>query len=146
MPTPEGQIVALALVTGDDGLADRFASELDELGAENPLTRLATFQAAITHLESLAEPARASQIMILDLRDAQREGIRFLNEVHNRYPFAEPVTFIIGAGEFEAEILSGHDRYIAAQLPDEGAGTAFVEWAASMLSDNWSFEELPPRC
>jgi len=143
MPPPEGQIVELIIVTGDDTLADSFVAELQERGTENPVTRHKTFQAGLDNFDSAPASAsgRASQIIVLDLRNAQREGIRFLNELHNRQPFGEPVIFIIGAGDQEAEILKGHERFIAGQLPETGAGAAFVEWAASMLSENWSFEE-----
>ena len=142
MASPEGNIVELLLVTGDDMLAADFASELEERGTENPVTRHEDFQACIDNLASSSgrSPGQPSQIIILDLRNAQRDGIRFLNQLHNRKPFNEPVVLIIGGDGDEMENLNHHERYIAGQLPATGAGTAFVEWATSMLSPNWSFE------
>lgn len=143
MKSPEGKIVELMLVTGDDVLAADFVSELEERDTSNPVLRFPTYQASTEHLESMggASAGRTSQIIILDLRPDPREGIRFLNEVHDRHPFSEPVVFLIGAGDHEGGILKRHERFIAGQLPETGAGAAFVEWAASMLSENWSFEE-----
>jgi hypothetical protein len=143
MASPEGNIVELMLVTGDDTLAADFAAELEERGTGNPVTRHKNLQAGIDNLDSLSgnAPGQPSQIIILDLRNAQREGIRFLNELHNRRPFNEPIVLIIGGDGHEVENLSRHERYIAGQLPETGTGTAFVEWAASMLSPNWTFEK-----
>jgi len=129
------------LVTGDDTLADSFIEELAQRETNNPVLRVHTFDEGIDRLSDTSHE-KSPQIIILDLRDAVREGTRFLNEVHNQRPFSEPVTFIIGAGENEAEILKGNERFIAGQLPETGAGAAFVEWAVSMLSSNWSFEKI----
>ena len=38
--------------------------------------------------------------------------------------------------------MQAHARYVAGQLPEDGAGAAFVDGAALMLSDNWSFEDV----
>ncbi|MEP4378480.1 MAG: hypothetical protein ABJ215_04770 [Alphaproteobacteria bacterium] len=143
MKLPDGQVVELLLVSGDDTLAVDFIAELEERSTTNPVTHLKTFQAGIDILATAS--GRASSIVILDLRNAQREGMRFLNEVHSRLPFREPVIFIIGAEDFEAEIMKDHARFIAGQLPETGAGAAFVEWAASMLAENWSFESSPQK-
>lgn len=142
MPLPEGQTVQLMLITGDDTLADSFIEDLEQRDTENPVLRVHTFHEGIDQLTGASDtkPERSPQIVILDMRDAVREGTRFLNEVHNRRPFSEPVIFVIGAGDNEAEILKGHERYVAGQLPAIGAGAAFVEWATSMLSSNWTFE------
>lgn len=140
MPTPEGKVVALWLVTGDDDLAAAFAAELEARGTRNPVIHFSRLQECLDHLATDTVDPSAS-IAVLDLRAAPQEAMKFLNELHNRYPFAEPVTFLIGAGDHEAEILAAHERFIAGQLPEEGPGAAFVEWAASMLAENWSFEE-----
>ena len=139
VPLPEGQMVQLMLVTGDDTLADGFIKDLEQRDTKNPVLRVHTFNEGIDQLSDAAHE-KSPHIIILDLRDAVREGTRFLNEVHNQRPFNEPVVFIIGAGDSEAEILKGNERFIAGQLPETGAGAAFVEWAVSMLSSNWSFE------
>ena len=136
---PEGLMVQLMLITGDDSLADGFVEELAQRDTKNPILRVHTFDEGIDQLSKTA-PGKSPQIIILDLRNAVREGTRFLAEVHNHRPFNEPVIFIIGAGENEAEILKGNERFIAGQLPETGAGAAFVDWAVSMLSENWSFE------
>lgn len=143
MASPDGRIVELMLVTGDDTLATDFAADLEDRATRNPIMRFPKFQACIDHLDPAQghSTGQASQIIILDLRDGPQEGVRLLNELHNRRPFTEPVMFLIGAGAYEAEILKVHERFIAGQLPETGAGAAFVEWAASMLSENWSFEE-----
>lgn len=140
MPLPEGQTVQLMLITSDDTLADSFVEDLEQRDTDNPVLRVHTFHDGIEQLsdETLG---KSPQIVILDMRDAVREGTRFLNEVHNRLPFSEPVIFVIGAGENEEDILKAHERYVAGQLPAIGAGAAFVEWATSMLSSSWSFEK-----
>ena len=145
MATPDGSIVELMLVTGDDALANEFAADLEARDTRNPVRHFPTHQACIDHLGSTqGTPAgQISQIIILDLREDPREGIRFLNEVHKLQPYREPVLFLLGAGEHEAEILRRHERFIAGQLPETGTGAAFVEWAVSMLSSNWSFEKTP---
>jgi hypothetical protein len=142
MATPDGNIVELMLVTGDDALAKEFAAELEARDTRNPVQHFPTPQACIDHLgPTQGNPAgRSSQIIILDLREDPREGARFLNELHKLKPYKEPVLFLLGAGDHEAEILRRHGRFIAGQLPETGAGAAFVEWAVSMLSSNWSFE------
>lgn len=140
MPLPEGQTVQLMLISSDDTLADSFMEDLAQRETENPLLRVRTFDEGIDQLFGTAHE-KMPQIIILDLRDAMREGTRFLNEVHTRRPFNEPIIFIIGAGENETEILKRHERYIVGQLPAIGTGAAFVERAVSMLSSNWSFEQ-----
>ncbi len=140
MPLPEGQMVQLMLITDDDTLADSFVEDLADRDTQNPILRVHTFSEGIEQLSGGAN-GKSPHIVILDLRNAVREGARFLNEVHNLRPFSEPVIFIIGAGDNEAEILKGNERFIAGQLPETGAGAAFVEWAVSMLSSNWSFEK-----
>lgn len=147
MASPEGQLVKLILVTGDDTLADSFIEDIDEREIDNPVTRLRAFHEAIDYLSGTGEDSNENLpvIVILDVRDAVREGTRFLNEVHNRFPFSEPVILIIGAGENEAEFIKGHERYIAGQLPAIGAVAAFVEWSPKMLSSSWSFEKTPDR-
>lgn len=143
MASPEGSIVELMLVTGDHTLANEFSAELEERDTRNPIRHFPTHQACIDHLGSTqAGPGgRTSQIIILDLRESPREGFRFLNEIHKLRPFQEPLLFLLGAGDHEAEIMKRHERFIAGQLPESGAGAAFVDWAVSMLSSNWSFEE-----
>ena len=145
MALPEGQLVQLLLITGDDTLADSFTEDLEERDTYNPVTRVRGFHEGIEQLSSATGTAidKSPKIIILDVRGDARESTRFLNEVHNRRPFNEPIIFIIGAGDNEAEILKRHERYVAGQLPVIGAGAAFVEWATSMLSSNWSFEEKP---
>ena len=137
---PEGQTVQIMLITGDDTLADSFLEDLAERDTANPVLRVHTFHEGIEQVCGEIQDD-SPQIVILDMRDAVREGTRFLNEVHNRRPFSEPVTFIIGAGENEEAVLKGYDRFVAGQLPAIGAGAAFVEWATSMLSSSWSFEQ-----
>lgn len=139
VPLPEGQTVQLILITGDDTLADSFVEDLEQRDTDNPVLRVHSFHEGIEKLSGETQD-EMPQIVILDMRDAVREGTRFLNEVHNRRPFGEPVIFIIGAGESEEEILQGHARYVAGQLPAIGAGAAFVEQVTSMLSSSWSFE------
>ena len=93
MSSLEGQIAELTIITDDDELAERFVAELEEHGTENPVTRHEDFQAAFDNLDSLTggAPGQPSQIIILDLRNAEREGTRFLNQLHSRQPFKEPI-------------------------------------------------------
>lgn len=143
MALPDGDIIELILVTGEDALAADFAAGLQERAIGNPVLRMNSFQACLDHLQAMPSSVagRVLPIIILDLGSAPREGMRFLNEVHVQRPFNEPVIFIVGAGDHEAEILTSHARFVAGQLPESGAGTAFVDWGASMLSSNWSFED-----
>ena len=144
MATLEGKIVELSLVTGDDALAAAFAADLEAHVTWNPVHRYARHEDCLEYIGD-AQGARSAQIVILDMRNDPPAAMRFLNELHNRFPFAEPVTFLIGAGDHEKEILAAHERFIAGQLPDVAAGKAFVEWAVSMLADNWTFEPAENR-
>lgn len=139
----DGQIVQLMMVSSDDALADAFTNELANEGTVNPVLRFREYHESIEYLESLPRIAseQASHIIILDLRESPRDAVRFLNELHRRRPFTEPIVFVIGSQDTEPEGISAHKRYIAGWLPEDSPGAVFIEQAADTLSANWTFEK-----
>ena len=74
MPSPEGKIVDLWLVTDDDALAAAFAADLAARETQNPVTRFHSFDDCLDALGA-GDRANGACIAVLDVRSAPRASV-----------------------------------------------------------------------
>lgn len=141
------QIVEFLIVSGDDALADTVKHGLDALETANPVLRFRDYEQALAYLESSDNGGKAAPpIVVLDMRAADGNGNYFLDEVHRRRPYAEPIVFVVTdteRDEQEAAVTAEEKRrYVAGRLPPEGTAEALLGRITGTLGENWRFESI----
>ncbi len=145
MSDSKPQTVEFMIVTADAALADSFVLGLNALKMTNPVQRFKDHDQGLTYLDSFAEAGsgEALPIVILDMRPADGPGHHFLEEVHRRRPYAEPVVFIVTDDGEDAQdattTLEEKLRYVAGRLPAGNTAEALIARIPDVLCGSWSF-------